>query len=720
MRNLLLLSALAGVAITANAQQHFSFTELAKPKTELNSRQTIQGKMAGTDIKNTDNSGRLSVRVVPQSEMKKAGGVDYGPEVGILAEDFSKMSTGSIGAPDLDTYINNPEISEYPAWQNVDPSFTSSSIWGATNVYPAGGVACLYATPETGGAAINSPLCDVSGYCGIFKLRFKARTDDDQFNEGLYVQATETYNMSPTWDFIGQAACPETYYEWQTYEVTFYGGGGSTMFLIATTEGVPVYIDDVELVQIDQYVYTPEILPHTNYQGTTFDLNWKAVDGAESYLVDIYNYDYTTGQMSEFKLNEKAETNKYTVTGAESGAGYMYAVRSVKGNHESMPSSFNEIWDLEAPVLETNVSVKNGKYTAKWNEVPTAERYNYWALYERFANADGEFAVTDENFDNIKTTINGELGEPTGTKEDPNFNVYGGDHFIVGLNQAGWKGKNYMDYKGYACVDGWHYIMGDGDAGILSPELDLSKDNGKITVSAKLAGELAEYVTEWGADGRPVTVEYYQTIGAAALFNWNEDKQDFEQAELVYFKDVKEDWGTYTINLTKGSKRSKLGIFAVQAPGNLYIDDLKITQNYKAGESLVEPFEYDNYYDWTQLEVTLPEKAMDANVFHKVCAVKGKTMGQYQTDIIESKYSNLEQVQVSTGIDGCKLVETPTVVMNNGQLTVNNAGKAVEVYTVDGKLVAADKSGRSNTQFNLSARGMYVVKVAGQSVKVVY
>ena len=173
-----------------------------------------------------------------------------------------------------------------------------------------------------------------------------------------------------------------------------------------------------------------------------------------------------------------------------------------------MPSSFNEIWDLEAPVLETNVAVKNGKYTAKWNEVPTAERYNYWALYERFANADGEFAVTDEDFDNIKTTINGELGEPTGTKEDPNFNVYGGDHFIVGLNQAGWKGKNYMDYKGYACVDGWHYIMGDGDAGILSPELDLSKDNGKITVSAKLAGELAEYVTEWGADGRPVTVEY--------------------------------------------------------------------------------------------------------------------------------------------------------------------------------------------------------------------
>ena len=66
------------------------------------------------------------------------------------------------------------------------------------------------------------------------------------------------------------------------------------------------------------------------------------------------------------------------------------------------------------------------------------------------------------------------------------------------------------------------------------------------------------------------------------------------------------------------------------------------------------------------------------------------------------------------------MVETPTVVMNNGQLTVNNAGKAVEVYTVDGKLVAADKSGRSNTQFNLSARGMYVVKVAGQSVKVVY
>lgn len=84
---------------------------------------------------------------------------------------------------------------------------------------------------------------------------------------------------------------PDITSEWRTYEVTFYGGGPTTIFNLVQTIQGPIYIDDIKVYQIDQYVDTPVTLPHSNYKGNSFDANWEAVDGAEAYLLNVYSLD---------------------------------------------------------------------------------------------------------------------------------------------------------------------------------------------------------------------------------------------------------------------------------------------------------------------------------------------------------------------------------------------------------------------------------------------
>ena len=77
-------------------------------------------------------------------------------------------------------------------------------------------------------------------------------------------------------------------------------------------------------------------------------------------------------------------------------------------------------------------------------------------------------------------------------------------------------------------LDGWQYYHNHTDAGLISPELDMSKDNGKFTVNIKLAGAPTAALDE---NGNEITV---YTQAAFALFNYNETTCDYEQAELIY------------------------------------------------------------------------------------------------------------------------------------------------------------------------------------------
>ena len=633
----------------------------------------------------------------------------YGDEQLVMKEDFSKMTAGSEANPDTDNSLIKDDF-EYP-WINTKDEFFNTPGWGSGNAYSAGGMVYLESGPQDM-AHINTPMLNVSDNGGIAWIRFKVRAKNTAENLQVMVEAAETFNMSPSWNMMGSALLPDVTTEWKEYSMYFYGGGKYSLFNIVSV-GAPIYVDDIEVFTVKQHVNTPTMLPHTNYEGTSFDANWNAVEGATGYSVNVFTLDKETGKPEYLFEKKQVTTNKFNVTGAESGKTYFYNVSATKDDHVSIPSDKMFVFNLVAPEMKEVSNFDGTKYTASWGTVPTAERYNYIAYYDRKATKTGEFVVTDENFTDVRDA----QGNLTGwTKEDPNPGSYS-EYYIPEMKQAGWRGTNYAPYTDYICLDGWQYYHNHTDAGLISPELDMSKDNGKFTVNIKLAGAPTAALDE---NGNEITV---YTQAAFALFNYNETTCDYEQAELIYLPGhpnaVNDKWKNFTVNFTKGSKKSIIGIYAVYADEHLYLDDLKITQNYQAGESLNDPFCYRRWLQEPTAEITIPYFVGTSEVTHRASAYKVNTDRNVKKQFVESKYSELKKVGTANSISGVGLAKA-LVKVEGSDICVNNInGEDVQVYTLNGQLVYNNK-GEKNLRIRLAQHGAYIVKVGNKSVKLVF
>lgn len=649
-----------------------------------------------------------NVANVPLTTVYKAAN-PYGEEQQVMFEDFAKMTSGSEATPDTEANIIKDEF-EYP-WINTKDEYFKQAGWGSGNAYPAGGTVYLDSNPNDM-AHINTPMLNVAANGGIAWIRFKARAKNAGDNPQVMVEAAETFNMSPSWRMMGSAALPQLSTEWKEYSMFFYGGGEYTLFNIVSVMA-PVYIDNIEVFTVKQHIGTPTTLPHTNYEGTSFDANWTPVEGATGYKVNVFTLNKETGKAEYLFENKPVTTNKFHVTGATSGQTYFYSVAATKNNYTSIPSDKMFVYNLEAPVLKDVTNLDRNKYTAEWSTVPSAERYNYIAYYDRKADKTGEFVVTNEDFTGVKDAD----GNLTGwTKEDPNPGSYD-SYYIPELKQAGWKGTQYAPYTDYICLDGWQYYHNHQDAGLISPEMDMSKDGGKFTVNVKLAGASTIAIDE---NNNEFTA---YTQAAFALFNYNETTCDYEQAELIYPegypKAVNGDWKNFTINFTKGSKKSIIGIYAVYADEHLYLDDLKITQKYQAGESLNDPFIFRRWLQEPKVDITIPAFVGKSDVSHRVTAFKTNSDRNVKKQYAESKFSELKKVGTANGISNIGLSKA-VVKMEGNNVYVNNInGENVQIYTLDGQLVYNNK-GEKNIRVALTQHGAYIVKVGNKTIKLVF
>ena len=649
-----------------------------------------------------------NVANVPLTTVYKAAN-PYGEEQQVMFEDFAKMTSGSEATPDTEANIIKDEF-EYP-WINTKDEYFKQAGWGSGNAYPAGGTVYLDSNPNDM-AHINTPMLNVAANGGIAWIRFKARAKNAGDNPQVMVEAAETFNMSPSWRMMGSAALPQLSTEWKEYSMFFYGGGEYTLFNIVSVMA-PVYIDNIEVFTVKQHIGTPTTLPHTNYEGTSFDANWTPVEGATGYKVNVFTLNKETGKAEYLFENKPVTTNKFHVTGATSGQTYFYNVAATKDNYTSIPSDKMFVYNLEAPVLKDVTNLDRNKYTAEWSTVPSAERYNYIAYYDRKADKTGDFVVTNEDFTGVKDAD----GNLTGwTKEDPNPGSYD-SYYIPEMKQAGWKGTQYAPYTDYICLDGWQYYHNHQDAGLISPEMDMSKDGGKFTVNVKLAGASTIAIDE---NNNEFTA---YTQAAFALFNYNETTCDYEQAELIYPegypKAVNGDWKNFTINFTKGSKKSIIGIYAVYADEHLYLDDLKITQKYQAGESLNDPFIFRRWLQEPKVDITIPAFVGKSDVSHRVTAFKTNSDRNVKKQYVESKFSELKKVGTANGISNIGLSKA-VVKMKGNNVYVNNInGENVQIYTLDGQLVYNNK-GEKNIRVALTQHGAYIVKVGNKTIKLVF
>ena len=652
---------------------------------------------------------------------------DYGQVVEILGEDFSLMTTGSVGNPDKDTelwYVRE----DGNAWMTMRDGYTHQSGWGGGYIYPAGGTVAI-ANPDEPGH-LNTCMMDLSGNDQIAFVQFDMRTDDGQPDQTVIVEGAETFNMAPSWRVLGGSQIDGISSEWKTYTLMFQNAGAYSMFNIfhpQMTQGEVlgnIYVDNFRGYQVNPYVKMPTLYGHSYYTGESFNVSWSKVENADHYLLNVYWVDETNGNAKMYAAeNQSVNDTTFTVNGIISGKNYYYVVQSVDAaGHKSFEPTPKLICDLEAPkdLTATDINQDNGTFTASWEAAPSAERYNYWAYCDRKATQDGPMRLTDEDFTGVKCP-DGTLGEGWGYsmteaewKETSvtNPSYFSMDNYVIQpINQGGWVAKNGFPLAdGCIKVDGYQYVYNNSDAGLISPELDLSKNGGKITINVDLWGDTETLQYE---DGSKVD---YTAQCAVALFNWDPAKNDFTQAELIYVKDLNSSWQNRTIELTKGTDRSIIGLYCVGSPANLFFDNLKIDQDYKAGETFVDPIVYHRWWEGTSVDVQIPIRGNLGNITHRVTAIKGNP----ETGaIVESLPSDTEFVgrYESTDVKSVNLLSKANVRVEGRTIVVNGNG-LVQVYTLDGALVA---KAEANGQARITVpSGAYIVKTNNESVKVVF
>lgn len=652
---------------------------------------------------------------------------DYGQVVEILGEDFSLMTTGSVGNPDKDTelwYVRE----DGNAWMTMRDGYTHQSGWGGGYIYPAGGTVAI-ANPDEPGH-LNTCMMDLSGNDQIAFVQFDMRTDDGQPDQTVIVEGAETFNMAPSWRVLGGSQIDGISSEWKTYTLMFQNAGAYSMFNIFHPQMMQgevlgnIYVDNFRVYQVNPYVKMPTLYGHSYYTGESFNVSWSKVENADHYLLNVYWVDETNGNAKMYAAeNQSVNDTTFTVNGIISGKNYYYVVQSVDAaGHKSFEPTPKLICDLEAPkdLTATDINQDNGTFTASWEAAPSAERYNYWAYCDRKATQDGPMRLTDEDFTGVKCP-DGTLGEGWGYsmteaewKETSvtNPSYFSMDNYVIQpINQGGWVAKNGFPLAdGCIKVDGYQYVYNNSDAGLISPELDLSKNGGKITINVDLWGDTETIQYE---DGSKVD---YTAQCAVALFNWDPAKNDFTQAELIYVKDLNSSWQNRTIELTKGTDRSIIGLYCVGSPANLFFDNLKIDQDYKAGETFVDPIVYHRWWEGTSVDVQIPIRGNLGNITHRVTAIKGNP----ETGaIVESLPSDTEFVgrYESTDVKSVNLLSKANVCVE-GQTIVVNGNGLVQVYTLDGALVA---KAEANGQARITVpSGAYIVKTNNESVKVVF
>ena len=721
--------------------------------------------------------------------VKKADGTNpyakYGEFEELLYEDFSKLTTGSVGNPDFNTNLYDPfkrtdpyDNSQYEIpWYSFNPDYLNTkgvydsnhetdSRWGVNNGFPAGGALYMYLQDddedcEFSQCHVNTCLIDCSKYQGDVLLQFDAFTDNAESTNFIsQVEAAETNGMGPNWNVLGSLTLPEINSERKTYTILFRGADKSTIFNIVGQRGAlerggdiygnSFYIDNIKVSVLKPFVNAPENLKMKYYKGDNFKLSWDKVDGAEKYLVDVYtkqviqnDMGYTQEAIGDYLLQDEETTDNFLqVNNAKNGEVYYYKVRAMKGNQVSMESNEEkQILGVVAPALELVDSYADSKYTSMWKPVPGAERYNYQAFAANKITEDTKLAVVNTNFEGMPynhgfewkvTSWGNEIVEqydtPKYSTTDPDPSAVTGTYTCLD-KMSGWMAYSWALYKDALVIDGYQSFNNGNNASLQCAPIDLSKDNGKFDVTITLKGECAEgYVDQ---NNNPVYAH-----AALATFVYDQELDDYVQGETKFIEDTNDkEWKTTTCSFSNGSEDMTFGVFATYAPSNLFIHDIKIEQNYKAGDTFMKSFDY--YYreegvevekngeKYLSMEIPLVGETAGKDVYHRMQSVRlGQAANQFTSaTFCESQWSKptLVAENVVTGIEKTTEVgkKSATVFRQGDNLVINNpAGEEVHIFGMNGAELNADKSGNASIKMAMPADNSFIVKVGKQSIKI--
>lgn len=628
----------------------------------------------------------------------------YGTLNLLYDEDFSLLTTGTEDKPDTsikDLRVEHQTEDNVPGltrdkwitdWNDMNPKYTHATKpdgtkyrWGIAGFYPAGGmIGTVEFDKDNPGGHLTTPIYDYTPYGGLTVIEFRAKCSNKQ--NVLQVEIAETNGFGPTWSYPDDSfTFQEIPDQWVTYRVLFMGCGPSTIMNIAGQgAGGQMWLDDVKVYQLVPHAGIPQPMTFKNFDGKSFQARWNKVDGADSYLLDVWRIDYKS-KRHEVLTDQAVNDTVFTVTDANPDDIFYYQVRSKKGEYVSLPSRVEKVYGIKIPEIESVEALDElgNNWATHIEEIPSAFGNGIMAEMKREATEDGPFIITEEHFDGWSKDF-----YPDGavyTKENPaEGSTVVGFWYFDDLQQPGWEATDICVYQDYLCLIPFFSTSSNGQeqSKWVSPEFDLSKDGGKVTIDFKAAAEFHE-----------ATQNYGQL--AIAMFVWNDEIQDYSQVGApVYFRDLEFDWKTKTATLTGGTERSKIGFFGVNSYGDTYVDDIVIKQNYKKGEVFYDPI-YHQYWRVEQddpytIDFEIPARAKGLDVYVKARAGRLDIEGSGQmariSDIVESEWSARKFVVKAgeySGVDEIATdVNAPVEIYSISGMRVNNRDLKPGVYVV--------------------------------------
>ena len=572
----------------------------------------------------------------------------------LLREDFSLFTAGSEERPSANPVCDN--------LQYIPESKTLTPGWQGVEIYQAGGMAY-----QSQGGRLFTPDIDLSQNGGTFRVSFRIKLapgSPDGYANVVHAN-------------VGNHLGAKLSEEWQTVVFELSGGMRDDYLCIRGISStspdqskVKVFIDDIVVEVPAPDVETPKSISYGDFDGTSFTAYWRPIESAEKYELQLFTYG--RNKEPEYVAGSFVTTsNSYHFSDLEEEwSAYYLQVRAVAGEKKSPWSSPLLIEGIATPSLKEETMIRGNNFTASWEPVEGAYKYEFNAYFCHKATADEQFYHVDTDFSFVKAV-------DLGSQIDVGFEELPGWFFGAAELQDGCVGiQGAFAYLGYA-------------AQIESPALNLSSSGGKLSVEFKAKND----------DSR--------TGVAVALYN--PQNGDFTMADS-YETELSKNWYTVKASLEGGIDGSILAIIPTRS-GNVYIDDLKVWQNIKADaiglRMAMTKSTADSYISVTGLKCP----ASDFIGYN----VRAVGVSADQTRWLYSAYTPMRYPMGASSIHDIVNEDGRCEISISG-LTINVDGDGIfEVYDMMGRKVASSHCGE---QVTLPHAGIYVVRSGNCTSKI--
>lgn len=577
----------------------------------------------------------------------------------LLWEDFSKFTAGSEERPSANT-VND-------ALQAIPDSKTITPGWQGVEIYQAGGMA--YQGID---GRLFTPNIDLSRNGGAFRISFRMK---------LAPGSPEGWANVVHANISSQASVKLTE-EWQTVTYNFTGGIKGDYLAIravdinnVTASKVKAFIDDIVVEVPAPAVESPDGLTYDDFNGTGFTAFWNEAPGCDGYALRLYTVD-ALGNEKEVPGDFTTEVNSFVFSGLpENWNGYRLQVRAFLGGKASPWSSPVVIEGIRPPVtLASEPNATGDGFVAHWEPVEGAYSYELRTFAEHTQAEDGPFYLADTDFSFVSK-------RDTGNETDVAFDEMPGWFFGCADLQDGYIGvQGAFAYLGYA-------------AQIESPRLDLTSSGGKISVEFHACNDDA------------------RTGLAVALFV--KGKGGYTLVDEHRVDELSKNWFTVRASLQGGSANSILAIIPTRS-GNIYVDDLKVWQNVKAGVA-ARRLASMAVTKGTSAEIKVKAPEGDALCYslRTVAPSSDKSRWLYSPD------TELVYPFGRTAVHEVSASSAPRIEVSGRMVTVSSAqNSTVRVFDLTGRQVVSAVTSDGEAVIELPSQGIYIVSVGAVCRKV--